>query len=169
ASHDHFRSGPAAAVDALHGAVTDLGMNISGTLVHAHLTPTGEGAWNFTWTNAGHPPPLLARPGHPIRQLQEHDLLLYPGLPARRTQHRVRLDPGSTLLLYTDGLIEEPGTPVDQRIQQLSRLLAENSTTSVEGLLEQIADQIAGPAHDDDIALLIVRIDTSGMVRTEPS
>ncbi|MET9933285.1 MULTISPECIES: SpoIIE family protein phosphatase [unclassified Streptomyces] len=169
ASHDHFRSGPAAAVDALHGAVTDLGMTISGTLVHAHLTPTGDGAWDFTWTNAGHPSPLLARPGHPVRQLQEHDLLLYPGLSARRTQHRLRLEPGSTLLLYTDGLVEEPGTSTERTIEQVARLLAANSSIPVEGLLEQIADQIAGRAHDDDIALLAVRVDTSRTAQAEPS
>ncbi|MFJ5933943.1 SpoIIE family protein phosphatase [Streptomyces sp. NPDC093071] len=169
ATHDHFRSGPATAVDALYSAVTDLGMNISGTLVHAHLAPTGGGAWKFTWTNAGHPPPLLARPGHPVRQLQEHDLLLHPGLPARRTQHRVRLEPGSTLLLYTDGLVEAPGTSTEQTIEEVSRLLAANSSAPVEGLLEQIADQIAGRAHDDDIALLAVSVDTSGAAQTELS
>ncbi|MFF8507858.1 SpoIIE family protein phosphatase [Streptomyces sp. NPDC015492] len=161
ASHDHSHSGPAAAVDALYAAVTDLGMSISGTLVHAHLVPTGDGAWDFIWTNAGHPPPLLNRPGHPVRPLHEHDLLLYPGLPVHRTQHRVRLHPGATLLLYTDGLVEEPGTPIDQRIDQVSLLLAENSGTPVAGLLEQVAERIAGPAHHDDIALLAVRIGTA--------
>ncbi|MGW9451342.1 SpoIIE family protein phosphatase [Streptomyces sp. NPDC055632] len=169
ASHDHSRGGPAAAVDALYGAITDLDMNISGTLVHAHLTPFGDGAWDFTWTNAGHPPPLLARPGRPVHQLQEHDLLLYPGLPARRTQHHARLEPGSTVLLYTDGLVEEPGTPLDQRNDQVSHLLGEDNSIPAEGLLEQIADRVAGPAHDDDIALLAVRIDALGTVQTESS
>ncbi|MFJ2060091.1 GAF domain-containing SpoIIE family protein phosphatase [Streptomyces sp. NPDC087908] len=169
ASHDHSHSGPAAAVDALYAAATDLGMNISGTLVHAHLTSTGDGAWDFTWTNAGHPPPLLDLPGHPVRQLHEHDLMLYPGLPAHRTQHRVRLEPGATLLLYTDGLVEEPGTPIDQKIEQVSLLLADNSSTPVQGLLQQIAERVAGPAHHDDIALLAVRVDVVKTPRTEPS
>ncbi|MEU0258443.1 hypothetical protein [Streptomyces sp. NPDC006183] len=87
AGHDHSRSGSAAAVDALHGATTDLGMGVSGTLVHARLIPTGDGAWDLTWTNAGHPPPLPARPGHPVCPLHRHDLLLHPGRTGRPPGH----------------------------------------------------------------------------------
>jgi len=61
---DHPDRGPAAAVTAVENACAALGLDTTGTLVHAHLSPAGGGAWRLSWTNAGHPPPLLLeRPG----------------------------------------------------------------------------------------------------------
>ncbi|MBK3635260.1 GAF domain-containing protein, partial [Streptomyces sp. MBT97] len=55
---------PAGAVASMERANRHLGIGISGTLVHAHLIPHPLGRWLLRWTNAGHPPPLLARPHH---------------------------------------------------------------------------------------------------------
>jgi hypothetical protein len=61
---DHPDHGPAAAVTAVENACAALDLDATGTLVHAHLSPAGGGAWRLSWTNAGHPPPLLLeRPG----------------------------------------------------------------------------------------------------------
>ncbi|MCS0639831.1 SpoIIE family protein phosphatase [Streptomyces sp. LP05-1] len=157
ADHDHPRGGPVTAVTALENANTALGVNLSGTLVHAHLTPAEEG-WEFTWTNAGHPPPLLARPGGPCRRLDAHDLLLYPGLAGRRTQHSLRLPPGATLLLYTDGLVERPGNDIEAGTRQTCVLLGEGAGVPLDELLAEIADVVAGDAPGDDVALLALRV-----------
>jgi len=61
---DHPDRGPAAAVTAAENACAAPGLDATGTLVHARLSPAGGGAWRLSWTNAGHPPPLLLeRPG----------------------------------------------------------------------------------------------------------
>ncbi|MFF5029819.1 SpoIIE family protein phosphatase [Streptomyces collinus] len=158
ADHDHPDGGPATAVQALESANTALGLDLSGTLVHAHLAPAADG-WTLTWTNAGHPAPLLAGPGTSCEHLDDHDLLLHPSLHGRpRTQRRLHLPVGATLLLYTDGLVERPGQDIDTGIQRACALLHEGAGRPLEELLETIADRVAGDAPGDDIALLALRV-----------
>ncbi|WP_415923487.1 SpoIIE family protein phosphatase [Streptomyces sp. WI03-4A] len=158
ADHDHPDGGPVTAVQALESANTALDLDLSGTLVHAHLTPAADG-WTLTWTNAGHPAPLLARPGLSCEQLDGHDLLLHPSLHGHhRTQRRLHLPAGATLLLYTDGLVERPGQDIDAGIQRACALLREGSGRPLEELLETIVDRVAGDAPGDDVALLALRV-----------
>jgi hypothetical protein len=51
-------------VSAVENACQQLSAEATGTLVHGRLDPVGAtGSWQLTWTNAGHPPPLLGRRG----------------------------------------------------------------------------------------------------------
>ncbi|MER7781946.1 SpoIIE family protein phosphatase [Streptomyces sp. ZG43] len=157
ADHDHPGAGPAAAVEALHHSTTTLDLGLTGTLVHAHLTPRDQG-WELTWTNAGHPPPLLAVPGSPCRLLTEHEMMLYPGLAEGGWQeHRQPLPPGSTLLLYTDGLVERRGEDIDAAIERLGTLLAAGAGTPLARLTHELTVSMAGEDPDDDVALLALR------------
>jgi len=161
ADFDHPDRGPAAAVTAVENACTALGLDTTGTLVHAHLSPAGGGAWHLSWTNAGHPPPLLLeRPGGRPERLAAHDPLLWPGVTGRprATQHRV-LPPGATLLLYTDGLVERRGADIDDAIDRTAAALAAApANRPLPALLEWLAAEIAGPTPSDDIVLLAARI-----------
>jgi serine phosphatase RsbU (regulator of sigma subunit)/GAF domain-containing protein len=158
---DHLARGPAAAVTAVENACTTLGLDATGTVVHAHLGPAGGGAWHLSWTNAGHPPPLLLeRPGGQPERLAAHDLLLWPGLAdsPRTSQHRV-LSPGATLLLYTDGLVERRDNDIDAAIDRTAAALAATPASHpLPALLEQLAGEIAGPRPSDDMVLLAIRI-----------
>jgi len=158
---DHLARGPAAAVTAVENACTTLGLDATGTLVHAHLSPAGGGAWHLSWTNAGHPPPLLLeRAGGQPERLAEHDLLLWPGLADwPRTSHQRLLPPGATLLLYTDGLVERCGADIDAGIDRTAAVLAAAPANQpLPALLEQLAAEIAGPRLCDDMVLLAIRI-----------
>ncbi|MEU6061065.1 SpoIIE family protein phosphatase [Streptomyces sp. NPDC047097] len=157
ADHDHPHGGPVTAVTALESANTSLGTELSGTLVHAHLAPAEEG-WNLTWTNAGHPAPLLARPDQTCHHLDGHNLLLHPGLSRPRTQQRLHLPLGATLLLYTDGLVERPGNDIDAGIRHACTLLHDGADMPLDDLLRHIADRVAGAAPGDDVALLALRV-----------
>ncbi|MFE4633589.1 GAF domain-containing SpoIIE family protein phosphatase [Streptomyces sp. NPDC056773] len=160
---DHPGRPPHQAVEALVQACQTLDLPVGGTLVHAHLTPRADGHWQLTWTNAGHPPPLLAHPnapGEPAETLLPHDVLLHPALPpGPRTTHVRLLAPGSTLLLYTDGLVEHRGQDLDTAMEQAARRLAAAGTqTSLDEVLRHLAGTVA-PAHpEDDTVLLAVRI-----------
>ncbi|MFE1146923.1 SpoIIE family protein phosphatase [Streptomyces albidoflavus] len=157
ADHDHPGAGPAAAVEALHHSTTTLDLGLTGTLIHAHLTPRDQG-WELTWTNAGHPPPLLAVPGAPCRVLTEHEMMLYPGLAEGGWQeYRQPLPPGSTLLLYTDGLVERRGEDIDAAIERLGTLLTAGAGTPLARLTHQLTVSMAGEDPDDDVALLALR------------
>ncbi|WP_346267910.1 SpoIIE family protein phosphatase [Streptomyces sp. SID4948] len=134
-------------------------VEVGGTLVHAHLHPVGA-SWSLAWTNAGHPPPLVRLPDGAVRQLDEHGILLHHRLGPfpREDQHTV-LEPGSTLLLYTDGLVERRGRSIDAAIARAARLLAEAAgTLPLPELLEHLADSVSPGDSDDDVVLLALRV-----------
>ena len=161
ADFDHPDRGPAAAVTAVEDACTALGLDATGTLVHAHLSPAGGGAWHLSWSNAGHPPPLLLeRPGGRPERLAVHDPLLWPGLTGRpRTSQQRLLPAGATLLLYTDGLVERRDGDIDDAIDRTAAALAAAPANHpLPALLEQLAAEIADPGAADDMVLLVARI-----------
>ncbi|MFG3102236.1 GAF domain-containing SpoIIE family protein phosphatase [Streptomyces sp. NPDC048182] len=159
---DHPGATPAEVVTALEHANHALGIGSSGTLVHAHLGPrtsAGEAGWELTFTNAGHPPPLLAEPGGPVLRLEEHGPLLHPALGSvPRAAHRRLLPPGAVLLFYTDGLVEHRGTDLDAFIDRTRDHLDAHRDDDLPTLLTGLADTVAGPAPGDDVALLAVRV-----------
>lgn len=152
--------GPAAAVTAMERACAVLSLDATGTLIHAHLRPAASsGGWRLTWTNAGHPPPLLRHPDGRIEQLDEHERLLWPGVPGGgRTDHQRVLAPGAMLLLYTDGLVEHRGDDMDAAIARAAALLAgAPADLPLPDLLRQLVDEVADPAYDNTV-LLAARI-----------
>ncbi|HET7327951.1 MAG TPA: SpoIIE family protein phosphatase [Nocardioidaceae bacterium] len=116
-------------------------------------------AVRLTWSNAGHPPPLLRTADGAVRVLDgEPDLLL--GLAAETSRHdgEVELDEGSTLLLYTDGLIENRDEHLDEGIARLSAHLAERGDLPLEDLCDEIVrHMLPDDGGEDDVALLAVR------------
>jgi sigma-B regulation protein RsbU (phosphoserine phosphatase) len=76
------------------------------TVIHGLLTP-GEHGCGLTLASGGHPPALLLRADGTADYLHTPGGQLVGVLPdARFAATTVRLDPGDTLLLYTDGLTE---------------------------------------------------------------
>lgn len=154
---DHPGAAPSEVLTAFEHANLHLDLEASGSLVHAHLHQDSAG-WCIAWTNAGHPPPLLACPGAPVRQLTAHGIMLYPGLTDRpRRDHRRRLPPGSTLLLYTDGLVERRGERLGTGIDALVDAFHRARDLPLARLPAHLADRIVGSAPDDDIAILALR------------
>jgi anti-sigma regulatory factor (Ser/Thr protein kinase) len=74
--------------------------------------------------NAGHLPPIVVADG------KARVVELASGLPlgafpyGRLEEQRLRLSPGEMLVLYTDGLIERPGTPLNASVDQLINAIA---------------------------------------------
>ncbi|RAJ39970.1 GAF domain-containing protein [Kitasatospora sp. SolWspMP-SS2h] len=156
------RRGPADTLTSFERANEQLRIGISGTLVHAHLHPRPDGAWLLRWTNAGHPHPLLAHPRRPVERLTEHGMMLHPALPpleGRPVDERL-LEPGSVLLLYTDGLIERRGRDLEQGIDHVAALLAPAVAdhTPLPRTLDLLAENLAGSDHRDDVVLLALRV-----------
>jgi serine phosphatase RsbU (regulator of sigma subunit) len=158
---DHQGLGPASAVTAVENACHALSLDATGTLVHAHLRPLeGADGWQLTWTNAGHPPPLLVHADGRAERLNAHDLLLWPGmLDSRRIDRQRVLAPGATLLLYTDGLVEKRGADTSLAIDQAAGILAAAPQDQpLSDLLQTIVAEVAGPSSRDDIVLLAVQV-----------
>ncbi|MFG2748378.1 SpoIIE family protein phosphatase [Streptomyces xanthophaeus] len=101
---------------------------------------------------------MLRTPDGQVTQLLEHDVLLHRSLgPFDRTEHRRPLLPGSTLLLYTDGLVERRGHDMDAAVAQLVALLARHGNRPLDEVLRRISNRLAEPAPEDDVVLLAVR------------
>ncbi len=128
-------------------------------------------AWSRTlsFSNAGHVAPLLLR-GRDVSQLEIRDrgVLLgvrgkgVPGLPTYREEVRY-LAPGSTLVFYTDGLVDRRqradgnGHYTDAEVQEMLR---EAVRTAADGSVAEIAHaaEHAVPGEiDDDMAVVVVR------------
>ncbi|MFR9800535.1 SpoIIE family protein phosphatase [Streptomyces sp. MS06] len=68
----------------------------------------------------------------------------------------LELDPGDTLVLCTDGLVEEPGSDVDDGMRSLLALLA-SGPGDVRALADRLIEVAEERAGDDDVALLLLR------------
>jgi PAS domain S-box-containing protein len=92
------------------------------TAVHTSLVPKLGGGWHASWSNAGHPPPLMVPAVGPPRFLEGlgPDLPLCVAPTMARTTWHYELKTGDTLLLYTDGLIEVPGTDLGEGMAKLA-------------------------------------------------
>ena len=117
---------------------------------------TGEGQAG----NAGHLPTLLLTPGAlPILDQAEPDTPL--GWPSFRKQHAFRLPPGSTAVLYSNGLVMNRVRGLDAGLDELVRAAASASEDLVRapgGLLQYLLDNmLVGHEHHDDVTLLMVQ------------
>ena len=135
-------------------------LDVMASLVFGILTRDAAQAvpWTFAWASAGHPPPLLLSPAGEVTWLNQERRAPMLGVDVG-TVHRgslVRIEPGSTLVLYTDGLVERRGEVLDHGLERLGaaaqRVHGGTAEAVAEGLLaELVPDRIA-----DDVALLVV-------------
>ncbi|HUN37094.1 MAG TPA: SpoIIE family protein phosphatase [Trebonia sp.] len=107
---------------------------------------------------AGHPAPVLSRPGHPAAFPD-----LPPGLPlgsglgdAGYRATRLPLPPGSTLVLYTDGLVERRGADISTGMTRLAQALPTVAELPVSEACDTLVSTLA-PNPADDIAILMAR------------
>jgi serine phosphatase RsbU (regulator of sigma subunit) len=147
---------PAQVLSGLDLAMRDLAIGTLATAVLATVEQV-DGGRVLRWSNAGHPAPLLVRPDGSVEVLERRaDLLLGVDPGARRADHLHLLEPGSTVLLYTDGLIERPGVPLDEGEAWLVGLLQGIGQLPLEELCDRVLGELAGRV-DDDVALLAIR------------
>ena len=160
--------GPAAALQRLDATMELLEVGTTATAVVARFEQTDEeraqGLTRVRWSNAGHPPPLVLLPAGEVVVLgepsgEDADLLLGIDGSLPRSEAVTALPRGSTVLFYTDGLIERRGQSLDEGLDLLCRTLIELGSTRP---LEQLCDEVLRrllPAHaEDDVAIAAVRL-----------
>jgi hypothetical protein len=154
---DHPARSPSRVFSAFEQASIGLGIGATGTAVLAQLRRRPAGHWAMTWTNAGHPPPVVLT-GDRVTLLAEHDILFgFRGLETRpRRDHHLDIAPGSTLLLYTDGLIERRGRDLDAGVQQLVDLLQRDPHRPPQDMVD-LAVETLGRDSPDDVVVLAIR------------
>jgi serine phosphatase RsbU (regulator of sigma subunit)/anti-sigma regulatory factor (Ser/Thr protein kinase) len=109
---------------------------------------------------AGHIDPLIRQTDGTCRRLRVGGGLPL-GLSAEfgRLEYpvdTVELDPGQTLMLCTDGLVEQPGIDLDEGIHVLQELIT-TGPADVRDLADRLIDVAEERGGDDDVALLLLR------------
>jgi serine phosphatase RsbU (regulator of sigma subunit) len=142
---------------ALWQSVEDPGLFV--TAFYAVLDPTTH---TLCYANAGHWPALLARErGTEIVGGSSLALCIAPD--AAYNVGRVELEPGDTVLLYTDGLIEvgseDPVIHFEAVQERLGRADHEPPELLMEGLFREAVQRSQGRLRDD-VALLMLRRDS---------
>lgn len=146
---------PASSLTALNEMVIRLGLD----LATAVLGTIDLDAGSFTWSNAGHLPPLLLVDGK-ARLLDEYlGAMLGLSSSHHRRQATVDLPVGSTLVLYTDGAVEDPGASIDEGLARLVAAVEGAAGAGSEAICDAIvtSTEVSGPRRRDDIAILVVR------------
>ncbi|MFE2282112.1 PP2C family protein-serine/threonine phosphatase [Streptomyces sp. NPDC059454] len=145
----------------LHEYLRHLQPDLFATAVIARFHPDGH---TLTWAAAGHPPPVLRLPDGRVRTLDARPGAML-GIPLRQdiADHTERLTPGSTLALYTDGLVERRARGIDPGIERLATALASFGSAELDTDLEDSADRLLRPLlsdseRDDDVCLLLCHL-----------
>jgi anti-sigma regulatory factor (Ser/Thr protein kinase)/putative methionine-R-sulfoxide reductase with GAF domain len=137
-------------VDRFVQAMPDYAM---ATAAYAVLEPdTGE----VQIASAGHLPPIVVgRDGGRVVEIT-------PSAPlgafayGRVQEQELVLAPGETLVLYTDGLVERPGTPLTESIDQL--LAVVKDAASVDDLCRRAVERLVPPEGlRDDVAIVAIQ------------
>jgi serine phosphatase RsbU (regulator of sigma subunit) len=146
-------------VHLLNELLMAMGRNRSATAALYALAP---GSDELEAISAGHLPALLLPPDDPPRYVVEADVPpLGVHLPSAYTSHRVPFPPGSSLVLYTDGLVERRGEIIDEGLARLARIAREVNGRGGLSLADRIFNEIEEPLEDDLAMLAIQRVDAS--------
>jgi serine phosphatase RsbU (regulator of sigma subunit) len=151
---------PGPLLDEVDLAVDRLRLDVSATALVCRLRSRPEGGARLTWAAAGHPPALLVEPDGSPLLLPAHGLMLGLGGDGRRRLEQQRdLAPGSTLLLFTDGLVERRGESLDAGLERLCDAVEGLAGRPLAELVDGLLAAMLPSGHTDDVAVLAVRLD----------
>ena len=153
----NFDESPGDLLTRLDGTLSRLAQDVIGTCAVVRISRHG-GQWSAHLASAGHPPPLLIRGDRTAYVDMPHDVLLGVTPSSARTTTEFTLPPGSTLLLYTDGLVEHRNRALTDGMAALhetaARLRADDLDTLCDTLLHRLA-----PHPTDDVCLLAIHLE----------
>ena len=145
---------PAAAVERVNALIWDLGPPTMTTLAYVVVDPANE---SVDVVIAGHPPPLVIAPGG-----QASFLPLQGGVPLgtsalasyRCTTHAFAT--GTTIVLYTDGLVETRRASIDVGLERLRELAAGTERPDV--LCAHVIEEMVPADPADDVVIVAARL-----------
>ncbi|WP_410667551.1 PP2C family protein-serine/threonine phosphatase [Amycolatopsis sp. cmx-4-68] len=135
------------------------------TVIHGHIRPESGGV-AVTLATGGHPPALVIRADGTASFVPVPGGQLVGALPtARFAAADIRLEPGDTVLLYTDGLTEaRTRGRTRYSEEQLRADLTGRAPTTAPAVIEAVTDLLAGfgDGVEDDTALLAFSVPLPG-------
>ena len=129
------------------------------TAVAARLRPEADQVLAWVCV-AGHPPPAILRADGSVRWIEGSGALLGVFEDAELSDQEIRLAPGDTLVLYTDGVTEERGEQGAFGERGLAAVLESAAGASAAEIVDRIERAVLAHGSGeprDDIAILVVR------------
>jgi serine phosphatase RsbU (regulator of sigma subunit) len=161
----HDESGPADVLSKLDASMALLRVDSLATAAVARfeqdLDQRERGVTRMRWSSAGHFPPVTIDPDGTVAALQSFaraEMLLGVDPGTRRTETVVTLDRGTTVLLFTDGLIERRDSDIDDGMERLLATLSDLAGLPLQELCDGVVARMVEGHPDDDIALVAVRL-----------
>jgi PAS domain S-box-containing protein len=113
----------------------------------------------FRIVGAGHPPPLVIGPSGKVSfvDVPANRPMGFDASTAYATEIRP-IEPGSTLVLYTDGLIDRPDLPIRDGLDRLRKVVAATGDVGVDSLCDRLLDVLVPDEVSDDVAVLAARL-----------
>jgi PAS domain S-box-containing protein len=134
------------------------------TVCCVRLRPGPDGA-RLTVCSGGHPLPLILRADGRLETAGEPSMLLGVLPEVELSDHIVDLGPGDTIVMFTDGVVEEIRGSDRSGPDRLNDVLAQCRGLSAAAVAEAVQDSLLrfGPeAQRDDFAILVLRVKPSG-------
>ncbi|GAA0613293.1 SpoIIE family protein phosphatase [Streptomyces crystallinus] len=150
-------AGPAQLLSWLNNVAHHLTDQVTATAVCALYDPATR---ILRWARAGHLPPVLVRTDQASALPLTGGLLLGALPEADYEEDEVQLQPGDTLLMYTDGLVERRDTAMHESLTQLLT----NAQTPVDSLDQRLDHLLTYSKSDTDDDTCLIGIE----VLTEP-
>ncbi len=116
----------------------------------------------FTYSNAGHPPPLLVRSDGTVMELTEGGYAIGMFANSSYKESSVHMGAGDSLLLYTDGVTEAQNSAGEEfGMRRLKEIIIANRTPGAATVIDTIVKEIGNfkdPAHQlDDLTMILIK------------
>ena len=165
---------PAELLRSVDRAIMSRGIGAIATAVVARLEQTpaerASGLTRLRWATAGHMPPIVVDPSGTVHYLEDaSSIFLGGGGDAHRGMAVVTLARNSTVLFYTDGLVERRGRTIDDGFESLREAVRRLASAQprLADLSDALLSELVAEHPSDDVALLAVRLHPETGARTD--
>jgi len=147
---------PQDAVERLDRLVQVLAPGRMATLIYGTIAPDGR---SFTFSNAGHLPPVLISPRGDATLVEGGRAVPLGVLPySTFVDATVPIEPGSTLFLCTDGLVEVRDVSIEERLGLLRDVASREYETPDDLCETMLAELLPEGPGSDDVAMLAIKL-----------
>jgi len=157
-------AGPAQVLSGLDAAMQGLAVDTTATAIVARIEQDddhqGRATTRLRWANAGHLNPVLIAPDGSVTALAtvSPQLLLGVDPSTTRSDALITVERGSTLIMFTDGLVERRDQPLEQGLLDLQAVLTDLAGEPLDDLVDGLLARLLSQDQDDDVAVVAVRL-----------